>query len=229
MYVVVNTKSAHLMVGCCPVCCTSTLSCAGVKGTYIRYLSHPLARSERVFPNSTVSASHLRLTGDSLFPLLQTEPANSCAWQLGFSIMFGTSAAPPNGNGDGKDGENDAGSGDGETSHPWGAGGGNASPGGGGGKGGSTNWQSSSSLSWLTNLRKGIMSGGEKDKYRPRPPLMRGKRTHVLFRLSLSLGRSTLCFVTHFVLCKKGHLRCTLKKSKRVHVLTGRETLSIFF
>lgn len=73
--------------------------------------------------------------------------------------MFGTSAAPPNGNANG----NEAGSGGDETSHPWGAGGGGPSSG--GGKGGSSaNWQSSSSLSWLTNLRKGIMSGGERNK-----------------------------------------------------------------
>lgn len=77
--------------------------------------------------------------------------------------MFGTSAAPPNANGDGKDGDDDAGSGDGETSHPWGGGGGNPSSGAEGDKGGSPNWQSSSSLSWLTNLRKGIMSGGERN------------------------------------------------------------------
>eukprot|EP00903_Cladosiphon_okamuranus_P011861 g11142.t1 len=81
--------------------------------------------------------------------------------KLGFSIMFGTSTAAPNGSGDGKDGNNDNGarSGDGETSHPWGAGGGNPSSG--GSKGSGANWQSSSSLSWLTNLRKGIMSGDE--------------------------------------------------------------------
>lgn len=77
--------------------------------------------------------------------------------------MFSTSTTPINGNGDQKDGEdgNDhAGHGDGETSHPWGAAGGSSgNPKGGQGSG--ANWQSSSSLSWLTNLRKGIMSGGE--------------------------------------------------------------------
>lgn len=71
--------------------------------------------------------------------------------------MFSTSTAPP-GSGDGEGGNEDgAGVGDGESSQPWGAGGpGGGTPGKGGG-----NWQGSSSLSWLTNLRKGIMNGGK--------------------------------------------------------------------
>lgn len=79
--------------------------------------------------------------------------------------MFSTSTTPMNGGGD-KEGEDDndgggaGGHGDGEMSHPWGAAGGSSgNPK--GEQGGGANWQSSSSLSWLTNLRKGIMSGGE--------------------------------------------------------------------
>ena len=68
--------------------------------------------------------------------------------------MFSSGAYSP-GQGQGG-GEGDAGmdGGNDEASPPWGASG----PGGNLGKGGS--WQGSSSLSWLTNLRKGIMSGG---------------------------------------------------------------------
>lgn len=62
----------------------------------------------------------------------------------GFSIMFSTSAAPT---GNGQEGEG----GDDGKSDPWGMGGSSGSP---------SNRQSPSSLSWLTNLRKGIMSGG---------------------------------------------------------------------
>lgn len=71
--------------------------------------------------------------------------------------MFSSPVPPGNGD-DGEGGDGATEGGDDGGSHPWGAGGpgGNPSKGDGGGNG----WQSSSSLSWLTNLRKGIMSGG---------------------------------------------------------------------
>lgn len=77
--------------------------------------------------------------------------------------MFSTGANNPNGdvidNNNQEVGHNNAAGsgGGGETSNPWGAGGpnGNIS---GDGKG--SYRQSSSSLSWLTNLRKGVMNGG---------------------------------------------------------------------
>ncbi|CAM9738124.1 unnamed protein product, partial [Ectocarpus sp. 4 AP-2014] len=91
--------------------------------------------------------------------------------QQGFSIMFSASTTPLNGGdgnnngGDGSDnGNNNASAGesgsDGNASHSWG-GGGSRGPGDDRGGSGGNNWQSSSSLSWLTNLRKGIMSGDE--------------------------------------------------------------------
>lgn len=75
--------------------------------------------------------------------------------------MFSTSSASPKnqgiGDGNGEGDEEDVG--DGESSMPWG---GPASATAAGKPG---SWQGSggspSSLSWLTNLRKGIMSGGE--------------------------------------------------------------------
>ncbi|CAM9667804.1 unnamed protein product, partial [Ectocarpus sp. 13 AM-2016] len=89
----------------------------------------------------------------------------------GFSIMFSASTTPLNGGegnnngGDGGDNGNSNASagepgGDGDASHSWGGGGGGG-PGEDRGGSGGNNWQSSSSLSWLTNLRKGIMSGDE--------------------------------------------------------------------
>lgn len=82
--------------------------------------------------------------------------------------MFSTSAAPlPGGGnnqgiGDGNREGDEEGVGDGESSMPWS---GTASAAAAGKPG---SWQSSggspSSLSWLTNLRKGIMSGGEAER-----------------------------------------------------------------
>lgn len=81
--------------------------------------------------------------------------------------MFSTSANLPNGDANNNNNNNNQEGGDnasasgagggGETRNPWGAGGPNGNNRGDGKAG---NWQGSSSLSWLTNLRKGIMSGG---------------------------------------------------------------------
>lgn len=92
----------------------------------------------------------------------------------GFSIMFSTTTAPPGGSRgqedkedeeEGIEEEDEEGEEENGTSFaPWGAANPTGNPSGnrgaaGGGGGG--NWQGSgSSLSWLTNLRKGIMSGG---------------------------------------------------------------------
>lgn len=89
--------------------------------------------------------------------------------------MFSTTTAPPGASGGGsrgEDGDDDADDdveerSEGDGAQPWGAAGpSGASPPGNGGNyrgfaGGSGNWQGSgSSLSWLTNLRKGIMNAG---------------------------------------------------------------------
>lgn len=122
-------------------------------------------------PNCGLWLPYAKTDMNSSAPLATLNKRLLSISQQGFSIMFSGSTTPLNEGNNGGDGGDNGNSnsnsnasagesgGDGDASHSWGRGGGAGGPGEEkGGSGG--NWQSSSSLSWLTNLRKGIMTGG---------------------------------------------------------------------